>query len=95
MQELPGCVTQAESWAEIGDMARDAMRAWISFALADGRRVPVPHEPAEPARILVRLPRTLHLDLLRAADAEGVSLNQYVVCELARAVGREDLQTRK
>jgi hypothetical protein len=71
-------------------MARDAMRAWIATALAAGRPVPLPHVAADPARILVRLPRSLDRDLLRAAGTEGVSLNQYVVCELARAVGRQD-----
>jgi antitoxin HicB len=88
VEELPGCVTQAESWAEAGEMARDAMRAWIAAALEDGRRVPIPGEDAEPARILVRVPRSLHRALQRTAAGEGVSLNQYIACVLAEAVGR-------
>lgn len=87
VEELPGCVTQAQSWTEAGEMARDAMRAWIGAAIEDGRAVPVPREAAEPARILVRLPRSLHRALQRAAETEGVSLNQFIVVELARAVG--------
>lgn len=66
---------------------RDAMRAWILAALEDGRAVPMPREAVEPARILVRVPRSLHRPLLRAAEAEGVGLNQFIACELARAVG--------
>ena len=27
VEELPGCVTQGESWAEIGEMVQDTMRA--------------------------------------------------------------------
>lgn len=88
VDELPGCVTQAESWAEAGEMARDAMRAWIAAALQDGRPVPAPGEAVAPARILVRVPRSLHRDLLRSAESEGVSLNQFIACELARAAER-------
>ena len=33
VEELPGCITQGESWAEVGEMLRDAMAAWISVAL--------------------------------------------------------------
>lgn len=85
VEELPGCVTQGESWAEVGEMVRDAMRAWITAALEDGRPVPVPREDAEPARVLVRLPRSLHRALVRAAQEEGVSLNQFIVYRLAQA----------
>lgn len=59
VEELLGCVTQGESWADMGEMIRDAMRAWIGAAMEDGRPVPLPRDDVEPARILVRLPRSL------------------------------------
>ncbi len=31
--ELPGCLTQGDTFAELGDMIQDAMRAWIETAL--------------------------------------------------------------
>ena len=37
-------------------------------------------------RFNVRMPRTLHRDLVRAAEAEGVSLNLFVATALAHAV---------
>src|SRR3954469_3929826 len=37
-------------------------------------------------KLLVRMPRTLHADLARAADTEGVSLNQLIVGALTSAV---------
>src|SRR3954469_22520711 len=37
-------------------------------------------------KLLVRMPRTLHADLARAADSEGVSLNQLIVGALTSAV---------
>ena len=35
----------------------------------------------------LRVPKSLHRDLARKADAENVSLNQLVVATLARSVG--------
>ena len=35
-------------------------------------------------RLVVRLPRSLHKRLKQEADAEGVSLNQYMLYKLAR-----------
>lgn len=90
VEELPGCITQGESWAEVGDMLRDAMRAWIAVALEDGRPVPVPREHGEAVRFLLRLPQTLYHDVQRAAEHEGVSLNQYLIYRLAADARRHD-----
>ena len=38
--ELPGCMTQADTFEELSGMIEDAMRAWIESALDDGERVP-------------------------------------------------------
>jgi hypothetical protein len=37
-------------------------------------------------KLLVRMPRTLHAELARAADEEGVSLNQFIIGALTGAV---------
>ncbi len=37
------------------------------------------------ARVTLRLPESLHDELRRRAEAEGVSMNQYVVYALTRA----------
>src|SRR5712692_2436013 len=88
--ELPGCITQAETWAEAGDMIRDAMRGWIGAALEDGLPVPEPREDASPAKVLLRLPRSLHQALVRSAEQEGVSLNQFLVYQLGRTLGERE-----
>src|SRR3954466_8333960 len=44
-------------------------------------------EPLPSGKLLVRMPRTLHAELARAADAEGVSLNQFITGALTGAVG--------
>jgi len=40
-------------------------------------------------KVNLRMPRSLHRDLARRAEKEGVSLNQFMVVALARAVGEE------
>ena len=40
--ELPGCITQADSLADLDEMLQDAMRAWIESALEDGQPIPEP-----------------------------------------------------
>jgi len=86
--ELPGCMTEADTAEEALEMIRDAMAGWIEVALSEGLPVPEPAAETEySGRFLVRAPRTLHRDLVRRAQAEGTSLNQFVVVTLSRALG--------
>ncbi len=45
-------------------------------------------EPSHSGRLLLRMPRTLHAELAARSDAEGVSLNQFIVAALARTVSQ-------
>ena len=86
--ELPGCMTEADTAEEALDMIRDAMAGWIEVALSEGIAVPEPAAEADySGRFLVRAPKSLHRDLVRRAQAEGASLNQFVVTTLSRALG--------
>jgi multisubunit Na+/H+ antiporter MnhC subunit len=38
------------------------------------------------------MPRALHAELARRSDAEGVSLNQFIVAALSRATSGEERQ---
>ena len=40
--ELPGCMSDGETYAEAVANAEDAMRAWIETARELGREIPVP-----------------------------------------------------
>jgi len=87
--ELPGCMTEGDSAQEAAEMILDAMTGWIEIALADGRAIPEPR-PAEDysGKFVVRLPRSLHRELVEAAERDGVSLNSFVNASLGRAVGQ-------
>jgi hypothetical protein len=64
------------------------MAAWISAALKEGRNIPEPRsEASHSGRLLLRMPRTLHAALTKAAERENVSLNQFITDSLASVVG--------
>lgn len=92
--ELPGCITQAESLPELMNMIEDAKRCWIDGALQDGIEIPEPVDPndVEPSKFLLRLPKSLQRELAARAKLEGVSLNQYMLYQLARSVGTTVVQ---
>ena len=88
--EFPGCLTQAESFEELGPMIREVMRGWIEVGLEDGQPIPLPFSDEEySGKFVVRVPRSLHRQLVEAAKQDGVSLNAYVNVVLAQAVGAQ------
>lgn len=86
--ELPGCMTQADDFEELSEMIEDAMRGWLEVALEDGLPIPEPR-PTEDysGKFVVRVPKSLHRELVASAEREGVSLNAYINVALARTVG--------
>ncbi|MBE0409324.1 MAG: toxin-antitoxin system HicB family antitoxin [Anaerolineales bacterium] len=85
--ELQGCITQGDDFAELGEMVQDAMRGWIEVALEDGQEIPEPRlEEDYSGKFVVRVPKSLHRQLVIEAEREGVSLNQFINVALASAV---------
>jgi HicB family len=63
------------------------MSTWIATALEEGREIPEPRSASSHSgRLLLRMPKTLHADLTRASEREGVSLNQFITDALAGAL---------
>ncbi len=85
--DLPGCVTCVESLDEAKAMSEDAKREWLKAAIEDGVDIKEPQEEYS-GQLRLRMPKSLHRQLSRRASEEGVSLNQYVVYELGRAVAQ-------
>ncbi len=85
--DLPGCMTQAESMKELLENVREAKEVWLQGALEAGEEIPLPGgEGRCSGRLLLRMPRSLHARLVRDAEREGVSLNQYVVSRLSETM---------
>jgi hypothetical protein len=47
-------------------------------------------ERSHSGRLLLRMPKALHADLAARSDRDGVSLNQWIVAALSRAVAGDD-----
>lgn len=91
--DLPGCITQGDTFEELGEMIEDAMRAWLETAIKRGIPVPEPKQKEEySGRFNQRVPQSLHRKLTEAADTEGVSLNSFCMSALAEAVGLRSTQ---
>jgi len=89
VRELPGCMSEGDTPEEAIEMIRDAMRGWIEVSLEDGDPIPEPRPLDDySGKFVVRVPKSLHQDLVQSAEREGVSLNQLINVALARSVGR-------
>ncbi len=94
IRELPGCMSQGDTPEEALAMIQDALEGWLAVALEDGMPIPEPRALDEySGKFVVRVPRSLHRDLVQVAESEGVSLNQYINVALARVVGEPALAT--
>jgi antitoxin HicB len=89
VKELPGCMSQGDTAEEALANIHEVMPLWIETALESEYPIPEPR-PAEEysGKFVVRVPRSLHRELVERAADEGVSLNQYVNVALAGAVGQ-------
>jgi len=89
--ELPGCITQGDTWEEVIKMIEDAKRAWIETALQRGKEIPEPKiERKFSGRFVIRVSKSLHRRLSELAEKEGVSLNTLVVQLLTEGVTRKE-----
>ena len=85
VRELKGCMTEADEFEEAARQIRDAMHVWILDAIDSGSPIPEPRSDEEfSGKFSVRVPKSLHRDLVHRAKREGVSLNQYVTSMLSR-----------
>lgn len=86
---LPGCMSDGETLEEATANLEDAKRGWIETSLELGRTIPEPMKEEEfSGQLRVRLPKSLHRALSERAKEENTSLNQFIVYQLSKGVGR-------
>lgn len=94
--DLPGCSAFGATWEKALSALQRAIDASIKAARQAGNPVPEPSRIPEPSsasgKILVRVPRMLHAELLQAAKREQTSLNQYIVSALSIATTASGLR---
>lgn len=85
VNELPGCTSDGKTPEEALKTIKNAMYDWIETALLNGDKVPTPEKRS--GKFTVRIPPSLHKDLILKVNKEGVSINQFITTAIARAVG--------
>ncbi|MGB4593915.1 MAG: toxin-antitoxin system HicB family antitoxin [Coriobacteriia bacterium] len=94
--DLPGCESSGATLAEAMYAIDEAKAAWIATALELGKTVPVPRGDDDySGKFVVRVGPSVHRDLVRLAQLEGMSLNTFVATTLARETGRYPAQAAK
>ena len=81
-----------------GDTPEEAVREllaerqeWFEECLKRDLPIPLPVEPQKySGKIVLRIPPSLHESLIRIAALEGVSLNQYMLAALSKALGYDE-----
>jgi len=86
--ELPHCMTHAATYEEAICDIEDAKKEWLTTNIDNGLDIPEP--PKYTGQYHLRMPPSLQETLSKLADAEGVSINQYMVTALARCAGRQE-----
>jgi len=95
--ELPGCMTCTDTLEGLWSMIDEAKRGWLEISLEDGDYIPEP-APVEveeySGKFVVRLPTSLHQQLVKRAKQEKTSLNQLVMMLLAEGMARWSARSR-
>lgn len=86
--DLLGCMSDGDTIEEVIQMGEDARKAWMETAIETGKDIPEPysHMDSYKGRITVRVPKTMHKELIDEAHEEGISLNQYLIYLLGRSM---------
>ncbi len=94
--DLPGCMSFAETWEDIGRQAREASALWLEGEWYDNHPIPDPtyewepfeHDHSVPISRLDGLPEPAHERIFTAEDvAEALGITRGRVHQIARELG--------
>jgi predicted RNase H-like HicB family nuclease len=86
--ELRGCSASGETEQGAIKAVKEAASVWLETAKANDIEIPVPLDgEAVSGRYALRMPPDLYREVAFEAKAQGLSLNQFIVHKLSRAVG--------
>jgi predicted RNase H-like HicB family nuclease len=87
--EFPGCVAEGETREETLEALERAAESWVDVALDLGHTIPEPLAAQEySGKFALRLPRSLHEQVVRFAEMNQTSANQFIVAALAEKLGQ-------
>jgi antitoxin HicB len=86
--DLPGCVSYGASPNEAVDSLAEVRRLWLRGQIESGNPIPEPTQVDRySGKFVLRIPKTLHRLVDVRSKQQGVSLNSYISCVLAGALG--------
>lgn len=84
-QELEGCQSHADTIEELIKNMKIALEGYIENSLELNLPIPLAKSDDDfSGRFMVRIPKSLHRDLVIEAEREGTSLNQYALYKLSK-----------
>jgi predicted HicB family RNase H-like nuclease len=89
---MPGCLAAGDDPNEAVALLRDSFALWVEATASAGRPIPQPARSGPNGRILLRLPRSLHVRAAQAAARDGVSVNAFVAAAVAERVGQGEIR---
>lgn len=90
--DIPGCYADGETPEEAIIAAEDALASWLKTAEDFGDSIPKPAKETFSGQWRLRIPKSLHAELVYRAKYEGVSLNTLVTTFLAKSMGETHSQ---
>ena len=89
--ELPHLVMTGETPEEAVRDLEAEKREWFEFNIERGNKIPLPLRSRKySGKIILRMSPNLHEHLIRLAEIQGTSLNNFMVKAIAQAAGYED-----
>jgi predicted RNase H-like HicB family nuclease len=89
--EFPGCFAQGETADETMENLSEAAVSWIEACQEQNIDIPEPSmNQGFGGKIALRLPRSLHRQVVRMAERDNVSVNQFLVAAIAAKVGADE-----
>ena len=89
--ELPDISSYAEAFDEVYENCLESLRLLYEDAVEQGKTFPTPQKaPALSGfsgRVTLRMSRSMHAEVSRCAEEDGVSLNSWVVEAIAQRRG--------
>jgi antitoxin HicB len=88
--DLSGASAWGKTETEAIKELHTVIELWIKAARKVGNAVPKPSDRTDlnySGKFLMRVPKRLHAELVHAAKAQGVSLNQYLLYLLTKGHG--------
>ena len=94
--ELPHLLMTGATPAEALEELESVKKEWIEEYLKLGNKMPVPLKHRKySGKIILRMPPSLHENLVKIAELEGVSFNQYMVSALSKSAGKDEAIQKK